>query len=212
MTGADALLYPNVDWYDEVLNNWAPSQRYNVSVRGGTKRMRYYVSGEIYNQGSLIKNLSQDTYGNSSSPGYNRYAFRANMDFFLSKDLTFSVNFGTRFENRHGSNTNESSTNYDIFARINHTPGWIFPVSYEVQNGETTKTLYGGTAVYQDNVVAALAKGGYYRGTNTINETNFIADYKMDWLTPGLSARGMVSFDYDSYYKKTFGAALQLMS
>lgn len=207
LTGADALLYPNVDWYDEVLNNWAPSQRYNVSVRGGTKRMRYYVSGEIYNQGSLIKNLSQDTYGNSSSPGYNRYAFRANMDFFLSKDLTFSVNFGTRFENRHGSNTNESSTNYDIFARINHTPGWIFPVSYEVQNGETTKTLYGGTAVYQDNVVAALAKGGYYRGTNTINETNFIADYKMDWLTPGLSARGMVSFDYDSYYKKTFGAA-----
>ena len=169
--------------------------------------MRYYVSGEIYNQGSLIKNLSQDAYGNSSSPGYNRYAFRANMDFFLSKDLTFSVNFGTRFENRHGSNTNESSTNYDIFARINHTPGWIFPVSYEVQNGETTKTLYGGTAVYQDNVVAALAKGGYYRGTNTINETNFIADYKMDWLTPGLSARGMVSFDYDSYYKKTFGAA-----
>ena len=166
LTGADALLYPNVDWYDEVLNNWAPSQRYNVSVRGGTKRMRYYVSGEIYNQGSLIKNLSQDTYGNSSSPGYNRYAFRANMDFFLSKDLTFSVNFGTRFEN-----------------------------------------LYGGTAVYQDNVVAALAKGGYYRGTNTINETNFIADYKMDWLTPGLSVRGMVSFDYDSYYKKTFGAA-----
>ena len=27
LTGADALLYPNVDWYDEVLNNWAPSQR-----------------------------------------------------------------------------------------------------------------------------------------------------------------------------------------
>lgn len=91
LTGADALLYPNVDWYDEVLNNWAPSQRYNVSVRGGTKRMRYYVSGEMYNQGSLIKNLSQDAYGNSSSPGYNRYAFRANMDFFLSKDLTFPV-------------------------------------------------------------------------------------------------------------------------
>ena len=61
LTGADALLYPNVDWYDEVLNNWAPSQRYNVSVRGGTKRMRYYVSGEIYNQGSLINELAYRT-------------------------------------------------------------------------------------------------------------------------------------------------------
>ena len=206
LTGADALLYPNVNWYDEVLNNWAPSQRYNVSVRGGTKRMRYYVSAEMYNQGSLIKNLSQDQYGNSSSPGYNRYAFRANMDFFLSKDLTFSVNFGTRFENRHGSNTSETSTSYDVFAYINHTPSWLFPVSYQVQNGDDTKTLYGGNANFQNNIVAALAKGGYHKGTNTINETNFIADYKMDWLTPGLSVRGMLSFDYDSYYKKTFGA------
>ena len=205
LSGADALLYPNVDWYDEVLNDWAPSQRYNVSVRGGTKRMRYYVSGEMYNQGSLIKNLSTDEYGNSSSPGYNRYAFRANMDFFLSKDLTFSVNFGTRFENRHGSNTNESSTYYDVFAYLNHTPGWLFPVSYEVQNGEETKTLYAGNANFQDNIVAALAKGGYYKGTNTISEINLIADYKMDWLTEGLSVKGMVSFDYDAYYKKIFG-------
>ena len=205
LSGADALLYPNVDWYDEVLNEWAPSQRYNVSVRGGTKRMRYYVSGEMYNQSSLIKNLSTDEYGNSSSPGYNRYAFRANMDFFLSKDLTFSVNFGTRFENRHGSNTNESSTYYDTFAYLNHTPGWLFPVSYEVQNGENTKTLYAGNANFQNNIVAALSKGGYYKGTNTISEINLIADYKMDWLTEGLSVKGMVSFDYDSYYKKTFG-------
>ena len=205
LTGADALLYPNVDWYDEVLNDWAPSQRYNVSVRGGTKRMRYYVSGEMYNQSSLIKNLSTDEYGNSSSPGYNRYAFRANMDFFLSKDLTFSVNFGTRFENRHGSNTNESSTYYDVFAYVNHTPGWLFPVSYEVQNGDETKTLYGGNANFQNNIVAALSKGGFYKGTNTISEINLIADYKMDWLTEGLSVKGMVSFDYDSYYRKTFG-------
>jgi TonB-linked SusC/RagA family outer membrane protein len=89
---------------------------------------------------------------------------------------------------------------------MNHTPGWLFPVSYEVQNGESTKTLYGGSSQYQSNIVAALAKGGYYRATNTINETNFVLDYKMDWLTKGLSAKGMVSFDYDSYYKKMFKA------
>lgn len=58
MSGADAYLYPNVDWYDEVLKSYAPAQRYNASVRGGTKRMRYYASLEYYNQGSLIKNLA----------------------------------------------------------------------------------------------------------------------------------------------------------
>ena len=206
LSGLDAMLYPNVDWYDEVLKKSAPAQRYNVSVRGGTKRMRYYASAELYDQKGLIKELSQDMYGNSSSPSYRRYAFRANMDLFLTMDLTFSVNFGTRFEERRGSNTSESSTFSQTFYELNHTPGWLFPVSYEVQNGESTKTLYGGSSQYQSNIVAALAKGGYYRATNTINETNFILDYKMDWLTKGLSAKGMVSFDYDSYYKKMFKA------
>lgn len=206
LSGLDAMLYPNVDWYDEVLKKSAPAQRYNVSVRGGTKRMRYYASAELYDQKGLIKELSQDMYGNSSSPSYRRYAFRANMDLFLTKDLTFSVNFGTRFEERRGSNTSESSTFSQTFYEMNHTPGWLFPVSYEVQNGESTKTLYGGSSQYQSNIVAALAKGGYYRATNTINETNFVLDYKMDWLTKGLSAKGMVSFDYDSYYKKMFKA------
>lgn len=206
LSGLDAMLYPNVDWYDEVLKKSAPAQRYNVSVRGGTKRMRYYASAELYDQKGLIKELSQDMYGNSSSPSYRRYAFRANMDLFLTKDLTFSVNFGTRFEERRGSNTSESSTYSQTFYELNHTPGWLFPVSYEVQNGESAKTLYGGSSQYQSNIVAALAKGGYYRATNTINETNFVLDYKMDWLTKGLSAKGMVSFDYDSYYKKMFKA------
>lgn len=100
LSGLDAMLYPNVDWYDEVLKSSAPAQRYNVSVRGGTKRMRYYASGEFYDQSSLVKNLSTDKYKNSSSPHYRRYSFRANTDFFLTNDLTFSVNFGTRFEER----------------------------------------------------------------------------------------------------------------
>lgn len=204
LTGVDAMLYPNVDWYDKVLNSTAPAQRYNVSVRGGTKRMRYYASAELYDQQGLVKDLSNDAYGNSSSPSFRRYAFRANMDFFLIKDLTVSVNFGTRFEERGGPNSNESSGYSEIFYEMNHTPGWLFPVSAQVQNGEKTETIYGGTSQYQNNIVGRLAEAGFYRATNTINETNFIADYKMDWLTPGLSVKGMLSFDYDSYNRKLY--------
>lgn len=204
LSGVDAMLYPNVNWYDQVLNSTAPAQRYNVSVLGGTKRMRYYASGEFYDQTSLFKNLSNDSYGNKSNLNYRRYGFRANADFFLSKDLTFSVNFGTRFEERKGPNTDESNTYSKVFYELNHTPGWLFPVSYSVQNGESTKTLYGGSSQYQNNVVAALAEGGYYKAVSTINETNFIADYKMDWLTPGLSAKGTLSFDYTNYHKNLY--------
>lgn len=207
---AQIAALPNVDWYGEVLKDYAPAQRYDVSVRGGTKRMRYYSSVEYYKQNGLVDNLSNDTYGNSSAQRYQRFAFRANMDLFLTKDLTFSINFGTRFENRGGSNTNESAGYSETFYLLNHTPGWIFPVSYQIPNGTNEdgsvayKTLYGGNSQYQTNIVAALTEGGYHTATNTITETNFILDYKLDWITPGLSAKGMFSFDYNSYYKKLF--------
>lgn len=210
LNGAEALLYPNVDWYDEVLRSSAPAQRYNVNVQGGTKRMRYYVSAEYYDQKGLFKNFSKDSYGNKSNQSYNRIGFRANLDFDMSKDLTFSVNFGTRFEERRGPNADErfDGSYSQTFYNLNHTPGWIFPVAYTLHDsdGTPTNTLYAGSSQYQDNPVARLAKAGFYRATNTINETNFIANYKMDWITPGLSARGMVSFDYDAYYNRKFTA------
>lgn len=205
LSGRDAMLYPNVDWYDQVLSNTAPAQRYNVSVTGGTKRMRYYASGEFYDQKSIVKNLSNDQFGNTSSPGFRRYSFRANTDFFLTTDLTFSVNFGTRFEERRGSNTNDSDPNYsEIFYELNHTPGWLFPVSYSIPNGESTRTLYAGTSQYQNNIVARLTEAGYYKSTNVVNETNFIVDYKMDWLTEGLSVKGMLSFDYENLHRNNY--------
>jgi len=203
LSGIDRLLYPSVDWYDEILNSSAPAQRYNLSIQGGTKRMRYYASGEMYDQEGLYKNLSTDKYGNKSNTSYRRYAFRANMDLLLTKELTMSVNFGTRFEERNGPNASEST----VFYELNHTPGWLFPVSYSVKEDDRTIVLYGGSSQYQNNIAARMAKAGYYKATNTINETNFIADYKMDWLTPGLWAKAMVSFDYNSYYNRSFTAS-----
>lgn len=208
LTGNDALIYPNVDWYDTVLKSTAPAQRYNVNIQGGTKRMNYFVSAEYYNQQGLFRNFSTDLYGNKSNSSYTRYAFRANLDFNMVKNLKLSVNFGTRFEERRGPNSDErfDGTYSEVFYELNHTPGWLFPVSYTIGEGEKQETIYGGSSQYQNNIVGRLAKAGFYRATNTINETNFIADYKMDWLTPGLSAKAMVSFDYDAYYNRKFTA------
>lgn len=206
LKGLEAMLYPDVDWYDEVLKNVAPAQRYNINIRGGTKRMRYFASGEVYNQSSMVKNLSQDIYDNITSPRFTRYAFRANTDFFLTKDLKLSVDFGTRFEERRGPNTTESNDVSEIFYRLNHTPGWLFPVSYQLQDGDEIRTLYGGSSQYQENIVARLSKGGYYRESRVINETNFTMEHKMGWLTEGLNVKGNISFDYDNSHRNWYRA------
>lgn len=202
LSASDAQLYPNVNWYDEVLNSSAPATRYNVNIQGGTKRVRYFTSLEYYDQLGLYKNLTNSSsYTQTSNASFKRYGFRANLDFLLTNTTTFSINFGTRFEERNGPNiTENSATKYnEIFYELNHTPGWIFPVRY--QNG-----FYGGNSQHQNNIVAKLAKGGFYRDNNTINETNFILDQKLDKLTKGLSFKGMASFDYETYYDRRFGA------
>lgn len=57
------------------------------------------------------------------------------MDMLLTKDLTLSVNFGTRFEERRGPNAREE----DVFYELNHTPGWLFPIAYKVGEGADEK-------------------------------------------------------------------------
>lgn len=207
LSGMDAMRYPNVDWYDYALHKTAPAQRYSVNVEGGTKRMHYFTSAEYYKQEGLFKNFSADPYGNESNANYRRYAFRANLDFLVTSDLTISVNFGTRFEDRRGPNSDEYESQYsEAFYELNHTPGWLFPVAYEIGEGNDRRILYGGNSQNQNNIIARLAEAGFYRQTNTINETNFIADYRLDKITQGLSIKGMLSFDYDSWYRRLFRA------
>jgi TonB-linked SusC/RagA family outer membrane protein len=200
LSGVDAALYPDVDWYNTILRSSAPAQRYNVNVQGGTKKMRYFASGEYYNQKGLFKDLSLDLYGNESNTSYARYAFRANIDYIISRNLTVSANFGTRFEIRTGPNASEST----IFYEMNHTPGWLFPVSYTIGEGEAQQTLWGGSSQYQTNIAAEFAVGGFFQTTNTINETSFVVDYNLDWLTKGLKLKGMASLDYNASYRRLF--------
>jgi TonB-linked SusC/RagA family outer membrane protein len=200
LSGVDAALYPDVDWYNTILRSSAPAQRYNVNVQGGTKKMRYFASGEYYNQKGLFKDLSLDLYGNESNTSYARYAFRANIDYIISRNLTVSANFGTRFEIRTGPNASEST----IFYEMNHTPGWLFPVSYTIGEGDAQQTLWGGSSQYQTNIAAEFAVGGFFQTTNTINETSFVVDYNLDWLTKGLKLKGMASLDYNASYRRLF--------
>ena len=44
---------------------------------------------------------------------------------------------------------------------MNHTPGWLFPVSYTVGEGEDQKTLYSGSSQYQNNIVARFVQSRF---------------------------------------------------
>jgi TonB-linked SusC/RagA family outer membrane protein len=54
-TGSDPGQYPNTDWRAAVLKNWAPVQRHNIALTGGTELNNYYTSVGYTDMNSLFK-------------------------------------------------------------------------------------------------------------------------------------------------------------
>ena len=50
--------YPNTDWWDETMKSYAPQNRYNVNLSGGTDKVKYFVNMGMLTQRSLFKTES----------------------------------------------------------------------------------------------------------------------------------------------------------
>jgi TonB-linked SusC/RagA family outer membrane protein len=70
----------NTNWQDALYRE-AFMENYDLSVRGGSKNIKYYVSGNHVNQDGVI-----------IGTGYKRYALRTKLDANLSKKVRFGVN------------------------------------------------------------------------------------------------------------------------
>ena len=69
--GSDPLGYPNTNWWKTVMRTWAYQNNDVVSLRGGTDKVKYYVSGQYLRQNSMYKG-GTDYYTNKNA--------RANVD------------------------------------------------------------------------------------------------------------------------------------
>lgn len=90
--GDSPILYPNVNWYDYLMNKAAVQTQHNVSISGGTKDIRYFVSLGFLFQNGLFKQLDGLDYDNNYS--YTRYNYRANLDVNLTRTTTLKFGMG----------------------------------------------------------------------------------------------------------------------
>jgi TonB-linked SusC/RagA family outer membrane protein len=59
------VAYPNVDWMKLMIKDVTNNQRANISVSGGGKVARYYVSGSFANDNGLIKTDKRSSFDNN---------------------------------------------------------------------------------------------------------------------------------------------------
>lgn len=90
--GKEPLTHPNTDWFGTTLQSWAPQQRHNVQLSGGTEKIHYLAS---------LGYLSQDAYYNNSATGFEQYDMRINLEANINKYVKASLGVVAREEYRH---------------------------------------------------------------------------------------------------------------
>lgn len=82
------LAKTDINWLDEVFNDAALLQSYELSVSGANDKTNYYLSGGYYNQDGI-----------ALGSGFERYSLRANFEQAMAKWLKMGVNTMFNYQN-----------------------------------------------------------------------------------------------------------------
>lgn len=198
-TRRNALQYPNVNWFDEVTRPYAPVINGNFNVSGGTEFVKYFCSlGYLY-EGDFF-NAKQDGFYDLSYR-YNRFNYRTNVDFNLTKTTTLSFNLG-------GVTGIKNSPNDSPWRNLYATgparypayfPEWVLQeVPDPDYPNDTASRLASNFGEYTGNPYTSLNTGQFNQDLDTKLFTDLIFDQKLDFITKGLSFAGKAALS--TYY------------
>jgi TonB-linked SusC/RagA family outer membrane protein len=194
--GSNPYLYPNVNWFDELLKKESLQSQYNLNVSGSTNMLRYFVSGSYVKQGTLLKydDVFNDNYGVKSK--FDRYNFRSNIDLDATSMLHLRVDLAGRLENRTGPGPGFGEVFSEITGRS--------PSALPVFNPDGTLGAGSGLEIpYHQNPYGMITKSGYYTNYTNVMYGTLSAKHDLDFITNGLSAQLFFSFENDNYKTTT---------
>ena len=194
--GSEPYLYPDVNWFDEILNKNAWQNQYNLNISGSSNRVRYFVSGSHIKQGSLLKHsdLFYDNYGKKS--GFSRYNFRSNIDIEATSRLQVQVDLAGRLEKRVGPMPSFE----EVFTQINNMPPFALPVF----NPDGSLGAASNVEIpYWRNPYGLVTQSGYYENSTNVMYGTISAKHELDFITPGLSAQAFFSFENNNFNRTT---------
>jgi len=185
--GSDPIFHPNVNWYDVALKKVASQQQHNLSMRGGTDKVKYFISAGLFNQEGLFKTQNVNS---SFDPQvrYKRFNFRSNLNFDITKRFRAALDVSSQSENRNGNNAS-TSTIINYIARVSPiaSPGIVDGkiVTLSPNSGNPLTYLYGS---------------GYKRDFRNILNGSLRLEHDLDFITKGLSTH--MSVAYQNYNRR----------
>lgn len=182
--------YPNTDWFNIALRENTPQHQHNLSMRGGSDKIKYF---------GTLGMLEQEYFYSTGDSKYSKFNIRSNIDAEITKNLSASLDFS--FVNR---NTISPQQESELFFEGLYTYAPIYPAFYP----DKTKIpqILGVTDSPWANI--NLDIGGYNK--TAVTNTNLSGTLKYDFpFLKGLSAKFFGSYrdvvtrtkSWDKYYK-----------
>jgi TonB-linked SusC/RagA family outer membrane protein len=158
----------NTDWQDAYFKN-GPMTQQNIGLSGGNESSRYYASFGYMNQ-----------KGTAPTVGYQRYNFRINSDYNISKVFTFGENLYLTYGNQsYDNNETGSRTNLvNVIRMMPHMPVYDPTTNGGYRGVDATKDGGDPTNPVED---AALKNPGSRKGVS-IFATAYIDVNFTSWL------------------------------
>ena len=190
---SQAERYPNVDWQEEMFKDYTLSYNTNLNLSGGTKFVKYFVAFDFQNEGDMTK-IWDNHQGYEGGYTYNRLNVRSNLDFQITKTTQFRVNLA-------GSNAQQETPRYyygnngEFFQQQKWAGAYGMPPNlFPVQFSDGSWGYYPLVSNIE-NSPRSVATSGYELSTITRIFTDFSLEQNLDFVTPGLIARGTISWD-----------------
>lgn len=192
--GTDPYLYPDVNWFDEIFKDNSNNSDISLSINGGGKVARYFVSVGIMNEKGNYREDPQSAY--SSNISLTKYNYRANVDISLTNSTTLDLELGGWLTDGHYPGVSSS----DLFDKAYTQNPVNIPVRYPMgfNDDGSQRWVWAGTgSLTTENPAERLMGSGYQ--TEFKNQFTGQARLSQDfskWV-PGLKAN--LAFSFDAY-------------
>lgn len=168
----------------------------SLSIRGGTDKVRYYVLANYFSQGGNYKYSNAGEY--DSQTKFTRYNFRSNIDININRYLSTRLDLGARITDRNALGTTAGRLMTICATQPPYLPILVeenaHPQNEEYIQQNPRGMLYGDN-IYRYNLLGELSRTGYLNEKNTYLNGSFAMNLDMEFLTKGLKAEVMFSYD-----------------
>ena len=168
----------------------------SLSIRGGTDKVRYYVLANYFSQGGNYKYANAGEY--DSQTKFTRYNFRSNIDININRYLSTRLDLGARITDRNAPGTTAGRLMTICATQPPYLPTLVeenaHPQNEEYIQQNSRGMLYGDN-IYRYNLLGELSRTGYLNEKNTYLNGSFAMNLDMEFLTKGLKAEVMFSYD-----------------